>query len=164
MASITNEPGGRRTIQFVGIDGKRRSVRLGKTSKQTAEAIKLRIEKLLASRRLGEPADAELRRWLGSAETALLEKLARGGLIDCGQVSKLGELCKNYLDTRVDLKPKTRAYLRNTSDRLVAYFGAERIARTITSADAADWRRWMLTEGLSEATLREASIWVGAQP
>ena len=44
MASITNESGGRRTIQFVGSDGKRRSVRLGKVSKRTAEAINARME------------------------------------------------------------------------------------------------------------------------
>lgn len=38
MASISKAPGGRRTIQFVAADGKRRSIRLGKVSQRDAEA------------------------------------------------------------------------------------------------------------------------------
>jgi len=37
MASITKQPNGRRTIQFVGPDRKRRSIRLGKVSQRYAE-------------------------------------------------------------------------------------------------------------------------------
>ena len=44
MASINNEPNGRRTIQFVGADGKRRSIRLGKVSRRQAESVKVKVE------------------------------------------------------------------------------------------------------------------------
>ena len=37
---ISKDPNGRRTIQFVGSDGKRRSIRLGKVSQRQAEAVK----------------------------------------------------------------------------------------------------------------------------
>jgi hypothetical protein len=40
VASLTTEPGGRRTIQFIGADGKRRSFRLGKMALSDAREIK----------------------------------------------------------------------------------------------------------------------------
>ena len=43
MASITQESNGRKTVQFVAADGKRKSVRLGKMSIRDAEAIRRRI-------------------------------------------------------------------------------------------------------------------------
>jgi len=46
MASISTGPNGHRTIQFIGADGKRRSVRLGKMSMRQTESIKLRVEAL----------------------------------------------------------------------------------------------------------------------
>jgi hypothetical protein len=49
MASISREPNGRKTIQFVAGDGRRRSIRLGKVSQRIAEEIKVRVEALLAA-------------------------------------------------------------------------------------------------------------------
>ncbi|MDZ4781928.1 MAG: hypothetical protein SGJ19_16885 [Planctomycetia bacterium] len=47
MASITHDKKtGRRRIQFVGADGKRKSLRLGKVNQRDAEAIKTRVEQL----------------------------------------------------------------------------------------------------------------------
>ena len=53
MASISKEPGGRRTIQFVGGDGKRRSIRLGKVSQRLAESVQVRVEHLAAAQVTG---------------------------------------------------------------------------------------------------------------
>jgi hypothetical protein len=39
MASIVNDPNGRRRIQFVSPDGKRKTIRLGKIDRKTAEAF-----------------------------------------------------------------------------------------------------------------------------
>jgi len=55
MASISKEPNGRRTIQFVGADGKRRSIRLGKVSKHTAQGIKVKVEALVEASFSGSP-------------------------------------------------------------------------------------------------------------
>ncbi|KKK53032.1 hypothetical protein LCGC14_3098840, partial [marine sediment metagenome] len=47
MASISHEKKtGRRTVQFIGKNGKRRSIRLGKVNKRQAESAKLFIEDL----------------------------------------------------------------------------------------------------------------------
>ena len=49
MASISKQPNGRKTIQFVAPDGKRKSIRLGKVSLRAAEAVKLKIEHLASA-------------------------------------------------------------------------------------------------------------------
>ena len=49
MASIGNDPGGRRRILFVGMDGKRHTIRLGKMPKRSAEDVKRRVEALIAA-------------------------------------------------------------------------------------------------------------------
>ena len=49
MASISRQRNGRRTVQFVGLSGKRHSIRLGKVPQRTAETIKIRIEHLVAA-------------------------------------------------------------------------------------------------------------------
>jgi hypothetical protein len=47
MASIANDPGGKKRIQFVSPDGDRKAVRLGKVSQRAAEGVKYRVEQVL---------------------------------------------------------------------------------------------------------------------
>ncbi|MEN1704603.1 MAG: tyrosine-type recombinase/integrase [Planctomycetota bacterium] len=154
MASITNESNGRKTIQFVGIDGIRRSVRLGKVSKSAAEMTKLRIERIVAAKRLGEPVDPETARWLQSVDGMLASRLANAGLIERSTIITLGELVEGYITRRTDLKPKSLKFLWNSGDRAKTYFGAKTLASKINRSEVADWRRAMLEEGLSEASVR----------
>ena len=154
MASITNESGGRRTIQFVADDGSRKSLRLGKISKQQAEQAKVRVERLVAANRVGEPPDPDTKRWLHEVDPVLLDRLARTGLVEASHATRLGDLGTAYLARRQDLKPQTRRFLRLAMDRLTEHFGADRFARTISVAEALDWRRKLLASGLSEATAR----------
>ena len=63
MASIARDKNGCRRILFVAPDGKRPTIRLGKVSQRAAEAVKFRVEQLLAARLPGllpplSPAEA----------------------------------------------------------------------------------------------------------
>jgi hypothetical protein len=49
MACIGRDLGGRRRILFVAPDGKRRTIRLGKVPQKTAEAVKVKVEALVAA-------------------------------------------------------------------------------------------------------------------
>ena len=49
MASVCNDPGGLRRVQFCDKAGVRKSIRLGKVSNRDAESIKCRVESLLSS-------------------------------------------------------------------------------------------------------------------
>lgn len=81
MASISASKNGRRTIQFVGSDGKRRSIRLGKCSKRHAESVKVKVESLVASKLTGHALDDETARWVRDLDQKLAVKLAATGLI-----------------------------------------------------------------------------------
>ena len=59
MASISKQPNGKKTVQFVGADGKRRSIRLGKVSVRDAEKFKSRVEDLLAASTSGCSLDRD---------------------------------------------------------------------------------------------------------
>ena len=75
MASIAREPNGRRRILFVAADGRRKTIRLGKVPQRAAEAIKTRVEALLASSMSGCPWDAETARWVADLQDDLAAKL-----------------------------------------------------------------------------------------
>ena len=62
MASITTEAIGRRLVQFRGTEGKRRSVRLGVVPQKIADAIKRRVELILAAKFAGVAVDDETSR------------------------------------------------------------------------------------------------------
>ena len=105
MASITTEPKGRKTIQFKGKDGKRRSIRLGKVSLRLAESVKVRVEQLNAAAITGHAMDAETARWLPTIEGELADKLASVGLIPLREVTTLDSFIQQYCDSRSNVKP-----------------------------------------------------------
>ena len=82
MASISTAANGTRTIQFVGKDGKRRSVRLGKVPMKTAEEVCRRVEYLQAASISGTAPDADTVKWLASVGDALHARLAAAGLVE----------------------------------------------------------------------------------
>ena len=82
MASITSEPGGRRTVQFVAPDGSRKSIRLGKCALRAAEHFANNVVALLAAKRLGQPLSAKTIEWLADLPAVQHDRLARAGLIE----------------------------------------------------------------------------------
>lgn len=48
MASLSNDGGGKRRIQFRGKDGKRKAIRLGKVPVKQARMIRSHVEQLVA--------------------------------------------------------------------------------------------------------------------
>jgi integrase len=158
MASITREKNGRRTIQFVGADGKRRSIRLGKVSQRTAEAIKTRVELLNTARIAGHAVDGDTAGWVASLDAVLADKLAAVGLIPRRARATLGDFLASYIDKRqgTDVKPATVTVWGHVRRNLVDYFGPDKPLRDITPGDADDWRRWLGAEqGLGENTIRK---------
>src|SRR6478672_10332606 len=81
MASISNDPGGKRRILFFDPNGERKQIRLGKVSKWTAERIKTRIVKLVEHLQFGGTMEPDLAQWVKDLKPVLAKKLARAGLI-----------------------------------------------------------------------------------
>ena len=155
MASIGNDPGGRRRILFMDVDGKRKTIRLGKMSKRGAEAIKVRVEHLISAKISGTAPDDETSRWVAGLDDVLQERLAKVGLIKRRGSALLGEFLDNYVATRSDVKFSTLLNWGHTVRNLKEYFGPNKSLRDITPGEADEWRLDLLGQGLAKSTVRK---------
>jgi hypothetical protein len=156
MATIGNDPGGFKRILFVAPDGKRKTIRLGKATMKQANAFKVKVEALIGQTITGV-ADDEVSRWLAGLDATMYGRLAAVGLVkprECdGQT--LGALIDGYIAGRkADAKPRTLINLDQARKRLLAFFGADKPLRDITEADAEEFYRHQLAEGLAPNTVR----------
>lgn len=170
MASIMKQPNGRKAIQIVCPDGKRRTIRLGKVDMPTARDAKHFIESIASRRWNGlEPTAAQVD-WLKSLTDEIHKRLANAGIVEPRtgerpEMHALEAFVKCYIDKRTDLTPATRRKYGQTQKLLVEYFGSDREIESITEAEAEDWRRWMKryvwkegSEGKPDRVLADATI------
>lgn len=146
MASISHEKkSGRRTIQFKDTEGSRKSIRLGKCDKKSAQAIRTQIEFLVAAKGNGTAMPPQTTEWLRTIDETLRSRIAKTGLIEERKSAVLSEYIVAYIDRRVDAKPGTKLKWKATQVQLNAYFGEGRDIRTVTPGDA-DAFRLMLVD------------------
>ncbi len=149
MASIANDPGGRRRILFLDKAGDRKCLWLGKVSKRLADEIKTKVESINTAAIAGCSIDGETAEWLGKIGNALHAKLSTAGLITPRQTpaqreqTRLGDFLEGYVRGRTDVKPRTRINLDAARRRLVEYFGADTALEEITAGDADAWIIWL---------------------
>jgi len=158
MASISRFNNGTRAIQFVAADGHRRTIRLGKVTQRQADSAKRFVEDLLACRITGASPRPATSEWITSLPEAIHERLARVGLVDAREAATtptLAEWTRTYIDSRTDVKPRTRINFEQARSNLVGFFGESRKLADIDPADAADFRVHLLTrKRLAEGTVR----------
>jgi len=136
MASVINDPNGRRRIQFVSPDGKRKTIRLGKVDRKTAEGVCRQVEHLLAARLSGQPIPRDTAVWLTTIGDTLRQRLARVGLLDLAPATPtVSQWCQDYLDSRSDWSARTRSNVLFAVRLLVERLGDTKLDK-VTSADA----------------------------
>ena len=156
MASISRQPNGRRTIQFVAPDGKRRSIRLGKVTQRIAETVKLRVELLVAAKLAGHAVDDETARWLAGLDETMTDKLAAVGLVpkrEPASITTIAGFLTEYVSRRTDVKPATREVWRQTERNLKECYGANHDLRSIDETMAEDFKIFLLKEELAPTTI-----------
>ena len=162
MASVVKLGVGKqppRAIDFFDHRGRRQRLRLGKVTHDVATEFKRRIEKLVNSKRLNQSLDAETVTWLNGICMELRKRLAQFGLCDLPDLAPaiptLETLLHNYIAAkRIELKLSSLKRLENTFQRMKSYFVGKNPIDHITPAMAKDWRTQMLSDGLSEASIR----------
>ncbi len=158
MASICNDPAGRKRIQFVAPDGVRKAIRLGKVSRKAADGIARHVEELLASKMSGQPIDRQTAAWLGEIGGELFDRLAAVGLVEPRQPPTppltVGRLVSEFLAARIDVRPGTMINLQQAGKALVAFLGEAREVASVTEADAEAYMRHLLAGGLADNTAR----------
>lgn len=157
MASIADDPNGRRRILFVASDSKRKTIRLGKCDRKTAEQVCRHVETLLAARTNGDTIPTLTAGWLNTIGDTLRDKLAAVGLIEPREVvlaMTVGKLVEEYKAARTDVKPGTAINFVQASKNLVAYFGEGKPIPDVTEADAENYYRHLLARGVAMNTAR----------
>jgi integrase len=156
MASVSNDPDGRKRVTFAGLDTKRRTIRLGQCSKRDAGGVARHIEYLITAAAQRNPVPRETAEWLGEIPEVMYSKLVAAGLVNPREATadaRLGPFLDGYLAKRTDLKDTTRTVYAMTVRNLKGFFGANKSLADVTEGDAGDFRRWLLVhEELAQAT------------
>jgi integrase len=152
VASIILQASGRRMIQYMASDGRRKSIRLGKVSQRDADEIRRRVELLNGAQISRCPIDNETARWVSDLGDGLATKLAALGLIQHRGTSRLKEFIDGYIAQRTDVRPNTVKNLKAAQVRLVEFFGPDKQLRDVTPGDADSWVLW-LKERYADATV-----------
>ncbi len=153
MATIGCDPNGLKRILFVDHDGKRQTIRLGKATMKQAEAVKVKVEALVAARIAGV-MDDEVARWLAGLGEIMHGRLSAVGLVPKRQAIRLKQFLDAYVQERCDVKSSTALVYGHTRRNLVEHFGPEKALREITPGDADQWRLYLIGQGLSDNTVR----------
>lgn len=154
MASISKDATGNRSIQSVGNDRKRRTIRLGKCSLRQAEAVKVHVERLVHAIITGHPVDPETSRWLVSIDAKLADRLAAVGLTEKRDASTLAAFIDSYIAMRTDVKEGTQMLYGQTRRNLLAFFPADKQLASFNRGDADAWRLNLKEQELAENTIR----------
>ncbi len=152
MASISTGSNGTRRLLFIA-DGKRMTIRLGTMSMRQAEAVRLRVEQLLAGRESSAPDPAAVQ-WAAELTDKAHARLARAGVVAPRSLAKhtLGSLLDAWFGTKT-VKPSTVLGYKQARTALERFFGADRALSTITPLEAEQWRKSQADSGLAPATV-----------
>ncbi len=156
MASLIKDPNGLKRIQFTDADGARKTVRLGRMTVRDAEAVKVKVERLVAAKASQCSWDSETAKWVADLPDSLAMKLAKQELIPPRRNTvreKLGAFLDSIVDRRVFGAENTRRNYEVTKKRLISHFGRDRFLKSINAGDANEWRESMQREELSPATI-----------
>ena len=151
MASVVDDPNGRRRILFVDPEGKLQTVRLGKCDRKTAESVCRHMESLLACRLNGDAIPRSTAVWLSEIGTKLRDRLAAVGLVEAPKRAVLGEFLNEYILSRPDVKPATLEVWQQPCRNLIEFFGPDKPLRSITAGDCDQFKAWILTQKLAAA-------------
>ena len=145
MASICDDGGGRKRVLFVGTDGKRHAVRLGKATMKQAESFKLRIEQLVSAGITGI-MDDETARWTSGLDDVMHRRLSAVGLVRsrARSAATLGKFMDEYFAS-LSVKPGTVTAYSHTRECLLAFFGDAKALRDIEPVDAETFRQYLRT-------------------
>ena len=158
MANISKRPNERRLIQFVGNDGKRRTIRLGKVSQRVAESVKFRVEQLNVEKISGHAPDGDTARWVSELSGDLAAKLAKAELIPSRvrQVTTtLQQFLEHYIAERKDVEPSTKLVWGHTQRNLLEFFGDRRDISDITPGEADQFKQWLIGQEYASTTIHK---------
>jgi integrase len=157
MASIsTDGKTGLKRLVFTGLDGKRRTVYLGKVSDRFAQQMAGAVEDLLGSALVGQAPGPQTVAFVANLPSKMEAKLVAPEVIfPRGQSEPvtLGGFLTDYITRRTDLKGATLVFYGHTLRNLRTIFSENCELSDITPGDADDFRRKLQKLKLSPVTV-----------
>ena len=161
MASIirkTTKTGVRYDIQLSpGENESRPKISLGGISKKQADTAKRNIENLIKCKNTGVVISPAAQEWLDGIADGLRKRLEVLKIIDPkdkGQSFTVAEWVKRYINSRPDVKARTKSNWQNAAKKLSAFFRDQLISE-VTVQEAKNFRVYLRSvAGLCENTLR----------
>jgi hypothetical protein len=158
MASIIDDPNGRKRIQFVAGDGSRKTIRLGQMSRKQANAFNVYVEDLTAAARGAKVIENATADWLNDLDDTMHRRVAATALVKPRKFATmtLAAFIDSYIADRTDAKPRTIINLKAARKELLAFFGDDKPLRDITDGDADEFWRYLLRERADGLSKRKA--------
>jgi integrase len=156
MASLVNDPGGRKRIVFVAPDESRKAIRMGKLDRKSADGICRHVEALLAAKIGGQPVPRDMAVWLTEIGAVLRDKLLAVELVEPLQRLTAGEFLTSWLAGKkaAGHKPTSLRAWGQTVAALVEQFGKHPLA-SLAHADGEAFRSAMQGRGLRATTIHK---------
>ena len=156
MASISNDPGGRRRLQFVTPDGKRMTIRLGKVPKKAAESVARYVEDLIAAKISGQSILRDTAAWVAALEGPLYDKLAAAKLTEPRNILTVGEFFGQWIENKQasGYKPASILAWRQSVLCVTKRIGDKALG-SLTHIDGESFRADMRSQGLRPATIHK---------
>lgn len=141
-----------------GDSNDRPSVHLGRCSGTEYVEVANHLKALQTARRFGRTPPGATLAWLASVDDRLHQRIVRAGLCEARAGARppevtLAQYVSDYIDRRKDIGECARLNLRQTEKQLTEFFGADRSMASITVGDAKDFRRGLVTDAYSLATI-----------
>lgn len=148
----------RRMIQFMGADGKRKTLSLSDVNAEQAAYVKMHVTRIVAAAVTSTTPQAETLAWVAGLSDLMHKKLVALGVVP-ERVKVAGPILAPFLDgyikRRSDLKPGTTETLHIVRVNLIDYFGKDKPLADITPGDADEWRLKLIEMGLAANTVRK---------
>lgn len=156
MAVFYQDKKGCWVLQFEDAYGQRKSIRLGKMDKRTAESAKLQIEKLISAYLAGVAPPRETALWLSSVGAPFYDRLVRAGLVPPKHRFTVGQWLQRWLQRKKaeGYKPASLVawgLVVAELDRLFGDMGLEKFSHK----EAEGYREAMQSRGLRPSTIQK---------
>lgn len=158
MATLSEFPKSHWRIQYVDIEGRRQTLRLGKCSKSSAEIVRHRVGLLLTARRLGVAMDSETAGWVNSLGEPIRGRLGKTGLIGIAPTVKRDrENVSDYFTTYIDrrkrsVKPATVLVWTIATNGLVKSLPPKLKLSELNASHGKQWLDDMQAAGIAPTT------------
>jgi integrase len=163
MAAVGKDGANGWRIRFIDGQGIRKTVRLGKMSKPSAESICRHVAELASAKASGQPVARQTALWLPTIEKPLYQKLMRVGLVENQEFPPLDKFLTDHIErgrtsSRKTAAEGTKKKWKAAKAHIVKFFGVDQDLRGITEVDVEKFRLWLEDQPVGDRTLMENTI------